>query len=172
MTLIRSELIADPSALFVDPRGRVWWVNATTRTLGRYDPAAPGPVRRFGPWPQYGAPRAWAVGADGTLWVTTQDAPGLLAVDAATDPAVRWHTDLLLRTPDGVCAGPDDSLWIADTAADAIVRYRPATGSWDRFTADGIAGPFDIKAGPDPAFLWFTNKRGDSLGRIRVAEPD
>jgi virginiamycin B lyase len=31
-----------------------------------------------------------------------------------------------------------------------------------------IDGPFDIKPGPD-GYLWFTNKAGNSLGRVFTA---
>lgn len=177
---VRSRLISDPSALFVDCRGMIWWVNAGTGTVGRLDPAAPGPaavVERFGPWPDYGAPRAWAMDSAGTLWLTTQDAPGLLTIDAPAhgmrapgEAAVHWCTDESLRTPDGVWVAADGAVWIADTAADAIVRYEPATRRWAGFTAPGVEGPFDIKPGPDESALWFTNKRGSSIGRINVSD--
>ncbi|WP_182357281.1 Vgb family protein [Tomitella gaofuii] len=177
---VRSGLIADPSALFVDAHGLVWWVNAATATIGRLDPSARRPVdtvARFGPWPRYGAPRAWAPGASddtGELWVTTQNEPGLLRIaptarGAAPGPlAATWYTDPPLRTPDGVWTAPDGTVWLADTDGDALVRFTPATGRWERFTAPGVEGPFDIKPGPEPAYLWFTNKRGGSIGRIRV----
>ncbi|QDQ97533.1 hypothetical protein [Tomitella fengzijianii] len=181
--LHRSHLIDDPSALFVDARGLVWWVNAGTGTVGRLDPSAPDPARtvvRLGPWPGYGAPRAWAADASGTLWVTAQDPPGLLAIgpapqrDAAGDVSVRRHTHPMLRTPDGVWVAADGAVWLADTAADAIVRLvpasEPAADRWSTFSAPGVAGPFDIKAGPDPAYFWFTAKRDGSIGRIRVSE--
>lgn len=179
--LVRAGTIADPSALFIDGLGAVWWVNAATATLGRLDPAAPGPgptVRCFGPWPGRGAPRAWAPGCAGALWVTTQDPPGLLLLDAAGAsgtsgtpagaPALEWRTDSRLRTPDGVWTAPDCAVWLADTAADAIVRCDPRDGGWASFTAPGVDGPFDIKPGPDRAWMWFTNKHGGSIGRIKV----
>ncbi|WP_024796398.1 Vgb family protein [Tomitella biformata] len=169
LRLIRSELIADPSALFVDARGLVWWVNAGSGTVGRLDPSSGDPARavaRFGPWPEYGVPRAWAMDRAGALWLTTREPPGLMTMDGAGE--VSWRTDERLRTPDGVWVAGDDAVWLADTAANAIVRFDPSVGDWLGFTAPGVAGPFDIKPGPDASALWFTNKRGGSIGSIRV----
>ena len=174
----RSDTIAAPSALFIDSGQRVWWVNAGTSTIGGLDPADPGPLVAMGPWPEFGAPRAWAMGADGRLWVTTQERPGLLTFDpAAPDAAatVDWFTDSRLRTPDGVWFGIDRAVWFVDTAADAIGRFAPsATGSqaWSFFgEPPEVEGPFDIKPGADPddGRLWFTNEGGDSIGCIQVA---
>ncbi|GAA4815208.1 hypothetical protein [Tomitella cavernea] len=181
VAIVRSGLIADPSALFIDARGLVWWVNAATATVGRLDPSSHHPaatVARFGPWPRYGAPRAWAPGPAGGLWVTTQNEPGLLRIAppaygaAPGILAVTWYTDPLLHSPDGVWTAPDGTVWLADSAGDTLVRFHPDAGSWERFTAPGVEGPFDIKPGPDPAYLWFTNKRGGSIGRIRVVRGD
>lgn len=178
LRLVRSSLIADPSALFVDARGRVWWVNAGSGALGRLEPAGLGPtglghagaVAWFGPWPEWGSPRAWAMDRVGALWLTTWERPGLLRIDGSGTgrPNLSWHTDESLRTPDGVWVAADGAVWLADTAADAIVRFDPATGDWRGYTGPGVAGPFDLKPGPDPSVFWFTNKRGGSIGRIRV----
>jgi len=32
-----------------------------------------------------------------------------------------------------------------------------------------VDGPFDIKAGPEDGALWFTNKSGNTIGRIGVS---
>ncbi|WP_433782625.1 virginiamycin B lyase family protein [Actinomycetospora sp. CA-101289] len=172
--------IAEPSALFVHPDGGVWWVNAGTGTLGALDSRAPDPtttIRSFGPWPGRGTPRAWAMDSEGRLWVTTQDRPGLLAFDPrrldGPEP-FSWWTDDRLGTPDGVWLGGDGAVWAVDTARNAIVRYDPRAAEGQRWSSFGappqVQGPFDIKS-PDPAdgWLWFTNKDGNSLARIRTA---
>jgi virginiamycin B lyase len=171
--------IDGPSALFVHPDGDVWWVNAGTGTLGTLDPRSPDPaatIRTFGPWPDRGHPRAWAIDTEQRLWVTTQDRPGLLAFDPrrleGPDP-FSWWTDDRLATPDGVWCGDDGALWAADTAANAIVRCDPRADGADRWSSYGappeVQGPFDIKsADPADGWLWFTNKAGNSLARIRT----
>lgn len=167
-----------PSALFVAPRGRVWWVNAATGTIGSLDPAADDPTATITAWkPGHGrgAPRAWAIDKDDRLWVTTQDPPGLLSFQAnGADPAATadWVTGSRLKTPDGIWFGSDGSAWLADTAANSLARFRPgsaAGGPWSMYgRAPDVDGPFDIKAGGNPAerFLWFTNKTGNSIGGI------
>ncbi|MBI5338274.1 MAG: hypothetical protein HZB45_11395 [Mycolicibacterium rufum] len=157
--------IAAPAALFVTPDGRVWWVNSVTGTLGTLDVATDA-VTTLGALPAL--PRAWAPTPDGLLWLTTREPAGLLSFDAR-DPAatLRHATDRRLREPDGVCAGEDGRVWFVDTAANSIVGHLPGTGSWQFFGAPpDVDGPFDIKPGPDPAVMWFTNKSGNSIGAL------
>jgi virginiamycin B lyase len=186
LEIVTSDLIAGPSALFVDRNDGVWWVNADDATIGHLDPAASDPsasVTRIGPWPGFGAPRAWAMDDSRRLWLTTQGSPGLLSFDpAAPGTTVDWVTDERLVTPDGVWFGSDGALWFADTAANAIGRHAPdasGTDSWRFFGAlPDVDGPFDIKSGSDAAegVLWFTNKTGNTIGRIvvgvQVSSPD
>ncbi|BBZ32185.1 Vgb family protein [Mycolicibacterium confluentis] len=166
LQLFHAESISGPAALFVTPEGQVWWVNSTSNTLGVLDPAT-GVVGTVAPLA--GSPRAWAQTADGRLWVTTREPAGLLSFDPAypVDSAVHV-TDERLREPDGVWVGPDGAVWFADTAANTIVRHQPgAPEAWQFFGAPpDVEGPFDIKSGPDGTDLWFTNKGGNSIGRI------
>jgi virginiamycin B lyase len=174
-----SPTVAEPSALFVHPDGGVWWVNAGNGTLGTLDSRVPDPsttFRSFGPWPAWGSPRAWTIDLGGRLWVTTQDRPGILAFDPGQldgPEPFSWWTDDRLGTPDGVWLGGDGVPWAVDTAKNAIVRIDPgASGpaAWTFFGAPPqVQGPFDIKtADPADGWLWFTNKTGNSLARIRT----
>jgi len=79
----------------------------------------------------------------------------------------------VLRAPDGIWVGADRALWLADTGANAIVRLDPLASDPDAMWVTYgeppiVAGSFDIKPGADPAdgFLWFTNKAGNSIGRM------
>lgn len=180
LRVVRSPLISDPSALFIDGLGRIWWVNAGSGTIGFLDPDArdmSASVGILGPWPEFGTPRAWAMSPSGRLWLTTQDAPGLLTFDpGAPDPGgtVTWIGDSRLRSPDGVWYGVDGAVWLADSDGNAIVRYDanlPADSAWHFFGAlPDVNGPFDIKPSADPSngMLWFTNKAGNTLGRIFI----
>jgi len=172
--------VDQPSAIFVHPRGRVWWVNAGTGTLGTLDSRAPDPtttMRSVGPWPDWGTPRAWAMDTEERLWLTTQDRPGFLTFDPrrldGPEP-FSWWTDDRLGTPDGVWFGGDGAAWAVDTAKNAIVRFDPRGVEGHRWSFYGappqVQGPFDIKsAEPTDGWLWFTNKNGNSLARIRTA---
>lgn len=181
----RSAVIGNPSALFVDDNGRIWWVNARDATIGSLDPNTAEPqasISSLGPWPMFGIPRAWAMDASGWLWLTTQDAPGLLTFDpGAHDPAstVRWVTHPGLEQPDGVWFGIDGSVWFVDTAGNTVGSYRPdgtraidkGADAWRFFgKPPTVDGPFDIKPSADASdgTLWFTNKTGNTLGRIVI----
>ncbi len=167
--LVTGPDIAAPAALFVTPDATVWWVNSGAGTLGTLEVATDA-ATTVGGLPAI--PRAWAQTPDGVLWLTTREPAGLLSFDAR-DPAatLRHATDLRLREPDGVCAGEDGRVWFVDTAANSIVGHRPESGSWEFFGAPpDVDGPFDIKPGPDPAVMWFTNKTGNSIG-VLSAKP-
>ena len=166
----RSPSIADPSALFADELGSIWWVNAATATIGHLRADAPDEIeshdlRATAP----GSPRAWASDGVGRLWVTAREPAGLVSFEPA-DPVGSahrvGHPDLV--APDGIWLGGDGALWIADTEANRIVRHHPlATG--DPWSFHGhppeVAGPFDIK-GDGGDHLWFTNKATGTIGRI------
>ncbi|MEW5808328.1 MAG: hypothetical protein AB1925_02655 [Actinomycetota bacterium] len=166
LQVIAEEGIEAPAALFVTPDGRSWWVNAAS--IGGYDPAT-GDVATIGALPA--TPRAWAQSGDGTLWLTTREPAGLLAFDPA-DPAgtLRHVTHPDLGEPDGICTGADGRLWFVDTATDRLVGVAPDSSSalhtWEFVDSPEVRGPFDIKPGPDPTVLWFTNKAGNSLGLL------
>ncbi|WP_442928060.1 Vgb family protein [Microbacterium sp. MMO-23] len=111
-------------------------------------------------------------GADGRVWFTARAPAGLLSFDPS-DPegSLERCETASLQEPDGVCLGPDGALWIADTAANTIVRFDPADGSWTTAgTAPQVDGPFDIKPGPDGASVWFTNKTGNTIGRLSTVD--
>lgn len=163
LNIVNDPAINAPAALFVTPDGTVWWINSGEGTLGRLD-AVTGAVSTVA---VPARPRAWAQTPDGLLWVTTREPAGLLSFDPR-DPAatLRQATDPRLREPDGVCAGEDGRVWCVDTAANAVVGHRPV-GSWQFLGAPPeVDGPFDIKPGPDPSVMWFTNKTGNSIGAL------
>ncbi|MCG7597087.1 hypothetical protein [Mycobacterium sp. PSTR-4-N] len=168
--LVTGNGIAAPAALFVTTAGQPWWVNA--RSLGTCDPRTEK-VTTVAPLPA--TPRAWTQGDDGTLWLTTRGPAGLISFEP-TNPigTMRLLTHGELVEPDGICTGTDGRLWLVDTAADRIASVAPDRASdpraWSFLGSPDIRGPFDIKPGPDPHVLWFTNKAGNSLGLLD-AEP-
>ncbi|KMO77396.1 Vgb family protein [Mycolicibacterium obuense] len=170
LRLITDDGIAAPAALFVTGDGRPWWVNAAS--IGSADPLT-GHVTTIGPLPA--TPRAWTRGDDGTLWLTAREPAGLLSFDPENPTGtMRLFTHPDLVEPDGICTGADGQLWLVDTAADRIVSVAPdqasQRGAWSFLSSPDIRGPFDIKPGPDPHVMWFTNKRGNTLGAL-TAKP-
>ncbi|KRE29179.1 hypothetical protein ASG82_26460 [Mycobacterium sp. Soil538] len=169
LRIVTDPQIASPAALFVTRDGKVWWVNSAAGTLGTLD-VATGTVTTIDALPAL--PRAWAQTPDGLLWLTTREPAGLLCFDPR-DPAatLRHATEDRLREPDGVCSGVDGRVWFVDSAANTVVGHRPGTLSWEFLGAPpDVDGPFDIKPGPDPAVMWFTNKAGNSIG-VLSAKP-
>ncbi|MEZ5157933.1 MAG: hypothetical protein R2687_03780 [Candidatus Nanopelagicales bacterium] len=155
--------IADPSALFIAAH-RVFWVNARTSTIGWLAPDT-GEVAAVDPG--CGTLRAWAIGEDGRLWLTTREPAGLLVLDPTRPTDFHWVAGDGLSAPDGVWQ-TRGILWIADTDANAIVAYDPSANTWERLgEPPAVDGPFDIKAATEGS-LWFTNKTGNSIGRMTV----
>jgi virginiamycin B lyase len=168
MQLFYSPTIAAPAALFVTSDGTVWWVNSSSGTIGMLAPSTDTVTAV----PMPGSPRAWCQSTDGRLWLTTRNPAGLLSFDPddAFNTAVPV-TDSRLSAPDGVWVGRDGAVWLADTGANTIGRYLPATDTWSFLGGPPqVDGPFDIKDGPDGA-LWFTNKAGNTIGRITPPGP-
>jgi virginiamycin B lyase len=171
----RADTMASPAALIPGSEGRIWWVNAANDTIGCLDPDVDDPsetIGVFGSARELSGPRAWAIDRTHRLWLTTQGSPGLVSFEpSAPQPGstVRRLTHPRLRAPDGIWLGTDDALWLADTGANAVVRFDPRASAWTFFGEPPLVdGPFDIKSGANPndGFLWFTNKRGNSIGRI------
>jgi virginiamycin B lyase len=166
LRLVTGPAIAGPAALFVAADDSVWWVNSTSGTVGGYRPATET-LTTVDALPA--SPRAWAQTPDGLLWLTTRQPAGLLCFNPG-DPSgtLRHITDPQLAEPDGICAAADGTLWLVDTAANAIVGYTPGSAaSWHRYGAPpDVDGPFDIKPGPHPTVMWFTNKAGNSIGQL------
>ncbi|WP_111511932.1 hypothetical protein [Mycobacterium kyogaense] len=166
LQLITDDGIAAPAALFVTGAGRPWWVNAAS--IGSVDPLT-GHVRTIGSLPA--TPRAWTRSDDGTLWLTPREPPGLLAFDPERPThTLRLITHPDLVEPDGICTGADGRLWLVDSATDRIAIVVPDHASnrdaWTFVDSPDVRGPFDIKPGPDPHVMWFTNKAGNSLGLL------
>src|SRR4051812_7653839 len=71
------------------------------------------------------------------------------------------------RTPTGIAAGPDGSVWFTDDT-DRVGRISP-TGDLVEFVIPGASsGAWSIALGPDGAF-WFTESNGNQIGRITAS---
>ena len=60
---------------------------------------------------------------------------------------------------------PDGHVWMAETSADKIWRYKASTLTAVSFTAPG--GPTGIVLGPD-GNIWFTEHSGNRIGRLTL----
>ena len=174
--------IDEPSAMFVHPDGGVWWVNAGTGTLGTLDSRAPDPtttIRSLGPWPDRGTPRAWAMDAEETA---VGDHPGPPRAPRLRPAAARRAGAVLVvdRRPPRhtgrrvvrAVTGRSGRSTPRRTRSCGSIPWRGSIRQrWSFYGAPPqVQGPFDIKS-PEPAdgWLWFTNKDGNSLARIRTA---
>ncbi|TRW78710.1 hypothetical protein FK535_24420 [Mycolicibacterium sp. 018/SC-01/001] len=169
LRVISSDGIVAPAALYVTSDGQPWWVNAAS--IGCCDPLT-GDVTTIDSLPA--TPRAWTQAVDGALWLTTRDPAGLLSFNPTNPAGTMCHfTHSELVEPDGICTGVDGRLWFVDASSDRVVGVAPQQAgdrhAWTFVSSPDVRGPFDIKPGPDPDVVWFTNKAGNSLGLLSVA---
>jgi virginiamycin B lyase len=102
-------------------------------------------------------PLGIAAGPDGALWFTQDTGIGRIT----TTGKVTLYGGA--GSPVGITAGP---LWFTQQGA-GIGRIT-TSGTVTNYTASGIGQPEGITVGPDGA-LWFTNRTGNSIGRITTS---
>jgi virginiamycin B lyase len=66
--------------------------------------------------------------------------------------------------PQGIAAGPDGGMWVANQMAAEIVRVGPH-GAVSTFALEFGVDPLAIVQGPDGA-MWFTEQHGSRVGRL------
>ncbi len=76
--------------------------------------------------------------------------------------------------PDGIAAGTDGNLWVAETGVNKIARVTP-TGAITEFPIKGGLLPSAVTAGPD-GNLWFAQRGGvgyiTSAGKVTIDKVD
>jgi hypothetical protein len=137
-----------PTKLTTGPGdGNVWWVEPSTRHVGRTDPG-------FGPSVlalDFGGATADLVAANDLMWVVESDTGEL---DCITPAGVVTPKTSGLAHPGAIARGNDGALWYTDTAANKIARLVPPATCADAITPvifdtlpAGFA-PTDVTAAP------------------------
>ncbi len=152
----------EPMRITAGPDGAMWFTAYGSGRIGRVAPD--GTVT----WPVPGGldhPYDLATGADGNLWVTSDDA--ILRV--TTSGAVTRFTAGLPAGPRGIAAGPDGNLYVAASGADALAQVH-LDGTITPIALPAGAGPQDVAASRDGS-IWFTATSGGWIGRWTADPP-
>jgi streptogramin lyase len=150
------------SSLAVGPEGDVWFTDLSFESLGRMTPA--GAVTMF-PLRRFQSASDVVAGADGGIWFTidgdsTADAAiGHIGASGAVAETPVPGDDVILR---GIAAGPEGSIWFADSLEDKIRQIAP-DGVLSETEVPGI--PEGVAAAPG-GDIWFTEFPGTRIGMI------
>ena len=139
-------------------------------------------------------PTGVTMSAGGSLYVTCYNANRVMRFDNASglganapasavlgQPDFATVTDgttaVKMRSPNGVWITPDDSLWVADTDNNRVLRFNNASTKPSGAAADGVLGQSDFTSG-----LPATTRRGmnspgyrpfvDTTGSLWIADSD
>ncbi|MCS5714136.1 virginiamycin B lyase [Herbiconiux sp. CPCC 205716] len=117
--------------------------------------------------PADGGPYSVAVTADGAVWCSLVHGGAVLRRDSDGSTSLIELGPRGSSQPAQVAAAGDDSVWVADMAANAVVLVAPS-GVLRRIDAPSPAAqPYGVTALHDGT-AWFTEMGNDSLGRIGI----
>ena len=156
-----------PMGLDAGPDGAIWIAEAGGNRIARYDPGS-GTVAAYA-LSTFGAqPRFVDVAPNGTVWFTEWGGDAIGSIDPATGAVTEIPIPdpggTATYSPSGVTAGPG-GIWFVMEATSEAVRYKPSTGSFDRFALSSGGQPMSIVTGSDGA-LWATEPGAGKIARI------
>ncbi len=121
-------------------------------------------------WPLPAAnerPHDPAVGPDGALWYTAQQANRLGRLDPRTGQFREYPLPTPGSGPHGLTFGPDGNLWYTANRAGLIGKLDPATGRVTEYRMpDPRARDPHTPVFDHDGMLWFTVERGNMVGRL------
>lgn len=88
--------------------------------VGEVSPA--GRLSTFVVGPPYGGISDIGAGPDGAMWLTEQQ--GIVARVASVGTVTELALPLAASNPDGIAAGPANTIWVTETGSDALVEIR------------------------------------------------
>lgn len=158
---------SSPSALAMDPQGRVWYTALTANAIGVFDPAT-GEFREY-PIPTRNA-RPYGLVADekGRIWFTQNGNGKIGRLDPKTGRFREYYAPSArdLHTP---VFDQQGFLWITAQRSNKIVRLNPRNYNVGEFRVPTRnARPTDIAVTPG-RIIWFCELEGNKLGRLDPA---
>ena len=105
-------------ALAAGTAGTVWFADFGTSQIGELQPA--GGLRLFADRAPYAGLSDITRGPDGAMWYTEQS--GLIGRVTPAGAVTQLALPGAGSNPNGIAAGPAQTIWVAETGADAIVR--------------------------------------------------
>jgi virginiamycin B lyase len=162
---IRSFLLQTPivrlGRLDVAPDGAVWFADATTASVTRFQDDV---FTRHDMGTQGGTPFGIAIDAKGTIWATLQGADKLGRI-AADGTAAALDVPTRNSGLGDVAVDRSGAVWFLELRANKIGRY--AEGRFTEFPVPTpSAGLTALASAPDGS-VWFTELTAGKLGRLR-----
>ncbi len=80
-------------------------------------------------------------------------------IDPATKQVTLFSVPLLQNTPPalyGLTAAPDGTIWFADNAASALVRYHPDQAAYTVYSLPASSAPYGLTLA-SKGHIWFTS---------------
>ncbi len=109
--------LSDMDALAAGPGNQIWFTDFATSSVGRLDEASHR-VTLFPAGPAYCGLTDITVAPDGSAWFTAQD--GIAGRVSAAGVVTELALPQPGGNPNGIAAGPDRTIWVTETAANAI----------------------------------------------------
>ena len=124
-----------PYGIAVTPQDTVWYVSLAGNYLAQIDRVSGKPRIVEPPTPQQGARRVWS-DSRGRLWISEWNS-GQVSVHDPRDASWKsWKLPGDRPRAYAVYVDSTDAVWLTDFAANAIVRFDPATETFLSFPSD------------------------------------
>jgi streptogramin lyase len=153
---------AQPTALALDKRGNIWYIEWAASSVGFITPAGGGKTFDVD---QGGNSFGIALGSDGRIWFADpmNERIGRINTDGT---GLKYFSRGLTGQPDSITAGPDGNLYFGEYSP-AVGRIT-TTGAITEFPVPAKLGSFPILSlttGPD-GNIWFANNEHSQIGKL------
>jgi len=115
------------------PAGEVWFGSLAGSYLARIDSESNQVTVHDPPTPGAGARRTWS-DSQGRLWISEWFAGNVGRYDPAKDEWREWRLSGTIPQPYAVYVDELDLVWLTDFGSNSLVRFDPATETFDSFT--------------------------------------
>lgn len=125
-----------PYGITRTPQGGIWYVSLAGSHLAQIDDLETARVRIVEPpTPNQGARRVWS-DSQGRLWISEWNSGNVSMHDPRDGSWAVWRLPGERPRTYSVWVDPHDKVWLTDFAANAIVRFDPATRTFLAFSSD------------------------------------
>jgi streptogramin lyase len=159
---------AVPEDIVLGPDGKLWFAEKDADKIGRVTPGNPPLIEEFDVPANFTDPFNITVGPDSKIWFSGifNNAGGAGRMNPANPADTQGFGGFNVTIPAGIAKGPDNVIWLGDSAQGKVVRIDPATGTEETISDIPInGGSFNIRnlsPGPtgDPN-VWVTDFGGN-----------
>jgi virginiamycin B lyase len=122
-----------PYGITTTPDGSVYYASLAGNHIAKIDLKSHNSTVILPPTPDQGARRIWS-DSHGRLWVTEWNAGNLAMYNPATNQWKEWRLPGNNPMPYAVYVDKNDTVWLSDFGANAIVRFNPIKEKFDVIT--------------------------------------